>query len=62
MVSATVLFKRGDRVLTSRGLGLVSFVRMAPPDYRWPQAVCVVLDDQKNPRGTMFSAEDIHKV
>jgi hypothetical protein len=56
-------FQQGDRVQTPLGPGTVAYVRMAPPDYREPDAVSVRLDSRADAApwytGTIFAA---HKV
>jgi len=53
---------RGDRVEANGQPGTVAYVRLAPPTYREPAAVSVVLDarrDQPGYCGTIFPAGQV---
>jgi hypothetical protein len=50
--------RKGDRVLTPRGPGVVAYVRMAPPDYANVGAVSVRLDGGTGD-GTVFDVSDV---
>lgn len=58
-------FEKGSRVNTPLGPGTVAYQRMAPPDYREPDAVSVILDSRTGPdaapwySGTIFTAHKI---
>lgn len=53
-----------DRVNTRLGYGTVKYLRMAPPAYRHPEAVSVVLDRRTANAaysGTIFAAHEVAK-
>lgn len=51
-------FTADDRVRTPQGPGVVVYRRMAPPDFRVPQAYSVRLDGRDHV-GSIFPAEDV---
>ena len=57
--------RQGTPVLTPLGPGRVIYVRNAPPDYREPEAVSVLLDSRKldaafgRYHGTVFPAREV---
>ncbi len=58
------LFDKGDKVLTPGGTGVVSWRRMAGPDYSQAASYSVMLDSElSNPRynGTVYPADKVTK-
>lgn len=55
-------FRRGQRVKTPLGYGMVNYQRMRPPEYSEAEAVSVILDAKQNRpgySGTIFSVKDV---
>jgi hypothetical protein len=54
-------FKRGDLVMTPKGEGLVMYVRMAPPDWREPEAYSISFAVGYH-MGSIFPAEQVKAI